>query len=98
RKWWKIGAQRRRIGTQLAPDWALAVFSGIVRAVYRLERWEQPTDQDVKDDPSRAARWAFHGERDHDMETIYLHRDVSSYLRSATGAPSQTPVRYVNCE
>lgn len=97
RKWWRISPLRHQIGSTRAPEWAMAVFRGVVRAVYRIEAWEQPAARDVAEDPTRAGRWAFHGTRDQVMETIYLHGDVSSYLRSATDVPSQTPIRYVNC-
>lgn len=98
RKWWKVGAEARRIGTDRAPDWAMAVYGGVVRAVYRIKAWEKPTAEDAREAPSDAARWAFRGERDASMEETYLGRDISSYLRALdSGSPSQNPIRYVNC-
>jgi hypothetical protein len=99
RKWWRVGQLRRQLGTTWAPEWAMTVFNGVVRAVYRIEAWEQPTAEDIAVDPTRATRWGFHGTRDLDLEMIYLHRDVSSYLRATdTGQASQNPMRYVNCK
>ena len=98
RKWWRVGPRRRQLGTTWAPEWAMAVFGGVVRAVYRIEAWEQPNDEAIAGGPKRVGRAAFRGKRDREMEAIYLHRDVSSYLRGIdTGRASQNPVRYVNC-
>ena len=35
REWWRMSPHRHN------PKWAFAVYDGIVRAVYRIERWEQ---------------------------------------------------------
>lgn len=98
RKWWRIGPRRRQIGTIGAPQWAMAVYGGVVRSVYSIDAWEQPTEEDIASDPGREGRWGFRGRRDPEMESLYLHRDVSNYLRSASGFPSQSPVRYVICD
>ena len=81
REWWRMTPGRHN------PQWAFAVYSGIVRAVYRIERWEQepPTD--------RKRRWAFDGIRDGEMEERYQWTDVTRYL--PVGA--QNPIKYVNC-
>jgi hypothetical protein len=98
RKWWVIGGARQQLGDPGAPQWAMAVYGGIVRAVYRIEAWERPTDDDIAANPSDSDRWGFRGERDLGMEAKYLHGDVSSYLRAAdTGHALQNPIRYVNC-
>jgi hypothetical protein len=98
RKWWRVSEERIRIGVPGSPSWAMAVYGGIVRAVYLIDVWERPTVDDIGDDPTDLGRWGFRGKRDLDMEAIYLHRDVSRYLRGAkTGNPSQNPIRYVNC-
>lgn len=99
RKWWRIGGPKRQIGAPSAPQWAMAVFGGIVRAVYRIESWERPSAEDIDADPKRARRWAFRGSRDQAMESMYGQRDVSAYLRSIdTGNAIQNPIRYVNCQ
>ena len=56
-----------------------------------------PSEELLATHPSIAPRWAFHGVRDLAMESLYLHRDVSKYLRSVTGNPTQNPIRYANC-
>lgn len=98
RKWWRVGSVRRELGSRMAPVWAMAVYGGVVRAVYRIDGWEYPTEDDLAEDSSRASRWAFHGMRDQDMERIYVPRDVTRYLTAASGFATQSPLRYVNCE
>jgi hypothetical protein len=96
RKFWRVGGRRRQLGSKWAPEWAMAVFGGIVRAVYRIEDWEQPSAAEIAENPRLVGRWAFRGKRDPMMEGLYLHRDVSSHLRNAeSGNPSQVPIRYV---
>ncbi|MDP9365513.1 MAG: hypothetical protein M3Q10_15030 [Chloroflexota bacterium] len=98
RKWWRIAPARRHLGAASAPEWAMAVYAGIVRAVYRIETWEKPTEKALAEEPNDAGRWGFHGSHDPVMETLYRDRDVSSYLRAVdTERPSQNPLRYVNC-
>ncbi len=90
RRWWKVGLQRRQIGTPEAPMWALAIYHGVVRSVYRINAWEPSPDEG-------SGRWGFCGTRDLAMENLYLLRDVSSHLRALNGHPSQNPMRYINC-
>jgi hypothetical protein len=61
RQWWVVAPERRK------PEYAFSVYNGIVRAVYKIDSWEQ----EQRDDPMRG-RWAFHGERDPAMEERYL--------------------------
>ncbi len=88
RKWWRLGPRR------LKAEWAFTVYDGIVRAVFQIEGWEQPTKRDIKENPQRVGRWAFRGVQDSAMEAEYLFADVRSYL----GSPgAQSPVKYVHC-
>ena len=82
REWWRMTPSRH------SPQWAFAVYDGIVRAVYRIERWEQepPT-------VNRKRRWAFDGVRDPKMEERYLWTDVSRDLPRG----AQNPIKYVKC-
>jgi hypothetical protein len=64
------------------PDLAFAVVHGIVRAVYRIDRWEPTPDN----------RWMFHGELDEDLTQEWGGVDVSADMGRATN-----PVRYINC-
>ena len=88
RKWWRVGARR------LKADWAFAVVEGTVRAVFRIEDWEEPTTRDLEGKPHRIGRWAFRGTRDPEMEAKYVGCDVRDYLGSQ-GA--QNPIKYINC-
>lgn len=87
RKWWKVGERRPKA------EFAMAVHGGVVRAVYRIDRWVRPRADDIEVDPKREGRWAFEGHIDEAMESIYKFADVTQHL--ALGA--QNPIRYVNC-
>jgi hypothetical protein len=79
RQWWKVSPRRR-------PDYALAVYGGVVRSVYAIDQdgWEQHPE---------TGRWRFSGVVDATLSAAYSWRDVSAYLPSG----AQNPIRYVNC-
>jgi hypothetical protein len=64
------------------PDFAFAVAHGIVRAVYRIDRWELVT----------ATRWAFEGEFHEELTEQWAGVDVSVDMGRGSN-----PVRYMNC-
>lgn len=79
RKWWVSNPHRHE------PDYAFSVARGVVRAVYRIDRWERSTS-----DPRR---WAFHGSRDEELERRYKGAGVSEHFTQG----AQNPITYVNC-
>jgi hypothetical protein len=80
RQWWVVAPERRK------PAYAFSVYEGIVRAVYKIERWE-------REPPGGRDRWRFYGTRDRELEERYVWKDVSTYLRHG----AQNPIKYVNC-
>jgi hypothetical protein len=88
RKWWRIGKRRENA------KFAFAVYDGIARAVFRIDRWKAPGAADLEGNPDRAGRWAFVGKLDEQMTEQFRFVDVRPYLGSAG---SQNPVKYVNC-
>jgi Uncharacterized protein conserved in bacteria len=93
RSWWVVGRDRRMLGSPRAPEIAMSVYMGVVRAVYRIESWEQPSAELIAEDPGTKDRWGFVGKRAPDLEQQYLLADVTAHL-----APSaQWPLRYINC-
>ena len=89
---WKVGVRRN------SAHYAMAVFEGVVREVYRIKRWHPAGTLtyrtgihqrlDVK------GRWEFSGTRaEPEVRDLYRDRWVGSYL--ARGA--QNPVTYVSC-
>jgi hypothetical protein len=94
RQWWRIGAERMKHGTSRSPEWAMAVYKGVVRAVYRIERWRPPSPQQIAAEPSLKGRWAFSGELDPELTERYAGSDVSAKLPVS----AQNPIRYVNCD
>lgn len=93
RRWWRIDKRRRTLGHPRAPQWALAVAHGVVRAVYRIDGWEPAPDEVTAANPTALGRWGFVGVRDPDLEARYLMSDVTAYLPAA----AQNPIRYLNC-
>lgn len=94
RQWWRIGAERMKLGTSRSPVWAMAVYKGVVRAVYRIEGWRPPSANQISADQSLKGRWAFTGELDSEMTARYAGSDVSAKLPVS----AQNPIRYVNCD
>jgi uncharacterized protein len=88
RRWWRVQERRRLAGSPWAPQWAMAVYRGVVRAVYRIDGWEPWTDN-----PKPQPRWGFFGPRDTQMESRYQYADVTGWLPPS----AQFPLRYVNC-
>ena len=82
---WKVGKQRERV------KYALAVFEGIVRAVYEIHRWHRAGTLEYKYLSSRdvaiSGRWEFEGKRNPELERLYLGHSV--------GRGGQNPIRYV---
>jgi hypothetical protein len=90
RQWWVVGRDRRD-GSERSPQWAMAVYRGVVRAVYRIDRWVGPGAAAAG--PGITGRWAFDGELDEGMTAQYLYADVTQWLPQA----ARNPIRYVNC-
>jgi hypothetical protein len=92
REWWKI-ARYRRDGGRHSPQWAFAVYRGVIRAVYRIDQWVGPTEEELVAAPTIKNRWAFNGVLDSEMSNRYLFADVTQWLPQS----AQNPIRYVNC-
>lgn len=90
---WRVGARRERAKL------AMAVYEGVVRAVYEIEAWHPAgsTPYATRDVEAlrREGRWEFTG-RDaaSEFQERYLGRSVAKYLRRGL----QSPVVYVKCE
>lgn len=78
RGWWKLSAHRIR-----NVNVVLGICNGIVRGVYRPERWEQASD--------RKDRWGFTGEEIKDSP--YLNKVARGIVEFGSG----NPVKYINC-
>ncbi len=78
RQWWVMNPRRR-------PEFALAVFNGVVRAAYKIDPdgWQREKNR----------RWQFAGSRDAGAEAKYAWRDVRAYAKQG----AQNPIKYVNC-
>ena len=89
RMWWRIASRSRN-----RAEYAMAVHGGVVRAVYRIDGWLEPTEADIAEAPNRVGRYGFVGHRDVKMEARYLFADVTEYLPERGG---RNPIRFVNC-
>ena len=94
RQWWRIGTDRMKLGTPRSPEWAIAVYKGVGRAVYKIEGWRPPSAKQVAAEPRLKGRWAFMGKLDSEMTDCYKGSDVSAELPVS----AQNPIRYVNCD
>ncbi|HYC76850.1 MAG TPA: hypothetical protein VEI02_04390 [Planctomycetota bacterium] len=68
----------------------IAVYRGLVRAVYRIEGWEPA--QARRPDQKRRNRWRFSGQPAVELQHL-IGGSVAAYL----DPPSQSPIRYVGC-
>ena len=89
---WKLGTRRLRA------TYAMAVFEGVVREVYRIETWHEagstPYSSRPPEDVRREGRWEFLGRlADDDLRFRYRNGSVASYFKQG----QQSPVVYVNC-
>lgn len=89
---WKIGERRSRA------QYACAVFQGVIREVYTIERW-QPAGTDIyrtraAADCSIQGRWEFVG---HPASKEIRERYCRRAVRHILGSSSQNPIRYVLC-
>lgn len=88
---WRLGERRDRA------EIAVAVFGGVVRAVYRIGSWHSAGSTTYATRPAEdvcvAGRWEFSGApADRSIATKYVGRSVAHYFkRGATN-----PVLYVN--
>ncbi|MDX2098074.1 MAG: hypothetical protein SFW36_09890 [Leptolyngbyaceae cyanobacterium bins.59] len=88
---WKISD--RREGVKLA----FAIFEGIVREVYEVEKWHPAGTTIYKtradDDVNHAGRWEFTGHKANaEIRSRYYGGSVESYFPKGL----QTPYKYVN--
>jgi len=77
RKWWKINKNR-------SPEikYALCIYNGIIREVYRVKSWEKDSEND---------RLAFKGEKAYGYaRDKYLRKSVRKYQKKG----NQNPIRY----
>jgi hypothetical protein len=88
---WVVGERRNQA------KYALAIFDGLVREVYRIDKWH-PGNTTVyltrHFTEEASGRWEFTGEvAESAIRDKYLLKSVREYL-----APnSQNPIKYVNC-
>jgi uncharacterized protein len=82
---WALSERRKN-----KPKYGIAVYRGIVRAVYRIEGWERA--QARRPDQKRQNRWRFSGVPADELRHL-IGGSVTAYL----DPPSQSPTRYVNC-
>lgn len=79
RKYWKLNPEKAR-----RVDFVLAVFKGIVRAVYKPDEWYAVQDPNL----FSGTRYVFEGKEI--KNSPYLNKDVSEYVKG------MNPVQYIN--
>jgi uncharacterized protein len=88
---WKLGPRRYKA------RYAMAVYQGIVREVYRIEKWvpagySEYTTRKAEEIKKRG-RWEFAGAFDKELSKRYVGKSVRKYFPRH----SQSPVRFVGC-
>lgn len=81
---WVIGIRREKA------RYAFAVYNGIIRAVYTIEKWQLASNRDPEQ--KTTTRWRFDGKIAYELQ----HYVGSSTVRYTT-LGAQNPIRYVNC-
>lgn len=89
---WRVGEKRSRA------EYALAVYGGVAREVYKIESWQPACTATYStrriDAEASQGRWEFTGDvADAATREKYINRSVAAYFPRGT----QNPVRYVNC-
>lgn len=88
---WKLGQRRQKA------QYAMAVYRGVVREVYKINEWHRAGSTPYKTRPSEdvkvTGRWEFTGEEDAVLGLKYIDKSVGKYFLSNT----QSPITYVNC-
>jgi len=96
---WVIGIRRNRA------KYAFAVYKGVIREVYEIERWTPAPIEDyevirpwIPENSTEAKikvkeRWQFEGKVGEDLLKRYVGQSTENY--QVVGA--QNPIRYVNC-
>jgi hypothetical protein len=88
---WRLGDRRKRV------RYAFAIFKGVVREVYEIERWHPAgsTPYATRDAAKlKVKRWEFMGHvADESIRAEYVGRLVAAYFNRG----QQSPTVYVNC-
>ena len=79
-----ITIRAKKEGCTQSADYVLAVYEGIVRAVFKPHKWYAVEEPKL----FAGTRYAFEGEEV--LNSPYLNKDVSEYVQG------QSPVRYIN--
>lgn len=81
---WVIGERRQKA------QYACSVANGIIRAVYKIDKWESVITNDTKQKQNK--RWRFEG-----IIAENLGHYVSCSTVNYTKIGAQNPIRYINC-
>lgn len=91
---WKVNISRA-----MKAEYAMAVYKGIIREVYKIEKWQKADKAGYstrRDLPSRdiSKRKEFIGKVAEDrIINKYIGKDISEYFKKG----NQNPITYMNC-
>jgi hypothetical protein len=88
---WVVGEKREKV------EFAFAVYHGIVREVYKIQKWYPAGSLNYKYRKISALknknRWEFEGiPASEEIRELYIHKSVKEYFNKG----SQNPIRYIN--
>ena len=84
--WWRLGARKE------TANFAMAVSSGVIRAIYKIESWDERTEGDRGFKKGEKPRFGFNGYLVHDLDR-YLNKSVKHLFKVG----EQSPFKYLNC-
>lgn len=87
---WKVGLRRYKA------NYAMAVYRGIVRKVYRIDRWVPAGYSEYTtrrpEEFKKRGRWEFEGKVEKEVSKRYVEKSVRKYFRN-----TRVPFRFVGC-
>jgi uncharacterized protein len=88
---WKLGLRRYKA------KYAMAVYQGIVREVYQIDRWVPAGFSEYltrkQEDVTKRGRWEFEGKVEKKLSRRYVGKSVRKYFSKY----SQSPFHYIGC-
>jgi hypothetical protein len=84
--WWRLGPRKD------GAEFAMAVSSGVIRAIYKIDSWDLRTEGQRGFEKGEKPRFGFHGYLVNELDR-YLNKSVKHLYKVG----EQSPFKYLNC-